>query len=93
MMPEIMEFLTRSAGMSYRNMLFALLFAVLLGVYIFFVYRIISKDSFSDNLTFHSNPEVIATFDIFEDPTYAVVNQFSLLNIYDFACNLVLSVS
>ncbi|MDO5457275.1 MAG: DUF4956 domain-containing protein [Atopococcus tabaci] len=46
MMPEIMEFLTRSAGMSYRNMLFALLFAVLLGVYIFFVYRIISKDSF-----------------------------------------------
>lgn len=46
MMPEIMEFLTRSAGMSYKNMLFALLFAVLLGVYIFFVYRIISKDSF-----------------------------------------------
>lgn len=46
MMPEIMEFLTRSAGMSYENMLFALLFAVLLGVYIFFVYRIISKDSF-----------------------------------------------
>lgn len=46
MMPEIMEFLTRSAGMSYENMLFALLFAVLLGIYIFFVYRIISKDSF-----------------------------------------------
>lgn len=46
MMPEIMEFLTRSAGMSYKNMLFALLFAVLLGVYIFFVYRVISKDSF-----------------------------------------------
>lgn len=46
MMPEIMEFLTRSAGMPYKNMLFALLFAVLLGVYIFFVYRIISKDSF-----------------------------------------------
>lgn len=35
MMPEIMEFLTRSAGMLYKNMLFALLFAVLLGVYIF----------------------------------------------------------
>lgn len=35
MMPEIMEFLTRSAGMPYKNMLFALLFAVLLGVYIF----------------------------------------------------------
>lgn len=46
MMPEIMEPLTRSAGMPYKNMLFALLFAVLLGVYIFFVYRIISKDSF-----------------------------------------------
>lgn len=46
MMPEIMEFLTRSAGMPYQNMLFSLLFAVLLGVYIFFVYRIISKDSF-----------------------------------------------
>ena len=32
--------------MSYRRMLFALLFATLLSLYIFFVYRMISKESF-----------------------------------------------
>jgi len=43
---DIVDFLTRSAGMSYRRMLFALLFATLLSLYIFFVYRMISKESF-----------------------------------------------
>lgn len=46
MVTEIFDFLTRSAGMSYRRMLFALLFATLLSIYIFFVYRMISKESF-----------------------------------------------
>lgn len=46
MINEVVDFLTRSAGMSYRRMLFALLFASLLGLYIFFVYRMVSKESF-----------------------------------------------
>lgn len=46
MVTEVFEFLTRSAGMSYKRMIFALLFATLLGMYIFFVYRMISKESF-----------------------------------------------
>ncbi|HLR91667.1 MAG TPA: DUF4956 domain-containing protein [Atopostipes sp.] len=46
MVTDIVDFLTRSAGMSYRRMLFALLFATLLSLYIFFVYRMISKESF-----------------------------------------------
>lgn len=46
MVTEIFEFLTRSAGMSYKRMIFALLFATLLSLYIFFVYRMISKESF-----------------------------------------------
>lgn len=46
MVNDITEFLTRSAGMSYKRMLFALLFATLLSVYIFFVYRMVSKESF-----------------------------------------------
>lgn len=46
MVNDIFEFLTRSAGMSYKRMLFALLFATLLSVYIFFVYRMVSKESF-----------------------------------------------
>lgn len=46
MVNDIFEFLTRSAGMSYKRMVFALLFATLLSVYIFFVYRMVSKESF-----------------------------------------------
>lgn len=46
MVTEIFDFLTRSAGMSYRRMLFSLAFATLLSLYIFFVYRMISKESF-----------------------------------------------
>lgn len=46
MVTEIFDFLTRSAGMSYRRMLFSLVFATLLSLYIFFVYRMISKESF-----------------------------------------------
>ncbi|SHF09116.1 hypothetical protein SAMN02745249_01791 [Atopostipes suicloacalis DSM 15692] len=46
MVTDIVDFLTRSAGMSYRRMLFALLFATLMSLYIFFVYRMISKESF-----------------------------------------------
>jgi len=46
MVTDVVDFLTRSAGMSYRRMLFSLLFATLLSIYIFFVYRIISKESF-----------------------------------------------
>lgn len=46
MVTEIFDFLTRSAGMSYGRMLFAILFATLLSIYIFFVYRVISKESF-----------------------------------------------
>ncbi len=46
MINEVVDFLTRSAGMSYQRMLFALLFASLLGLYIFFVYRMVSKESF-----------------------------------------------
>ena len=38
-------------------------------------------------------PPYIPKVNAQEYPTYAVVNPFSLLNIYDFACNLVLSVS
>lgn len=41
-----MDLLTRSAGMSYKRMLFALLFSTLLSIYIFIVYRTISKESF-----------------------------------------------
>lgn len=46
MVTEIFDFFTRSAGMSYRRMLFSILFATLLSLYIFFVYRMISKESF-----------------------------------------------
>lgn len=46
MVTEIFDFLTRSAGMSYRRMLFSLAFATFLSLYIFFVYRMISKESF-----------------------------------------------
>ena len=46
MVTEIFNFLTRSAGMSYKRMLFALFFATLLSLYIYFVYRTTSKESF-----------------------------------------------
>ena len=46
MVTEIIEFLTRSAGMSYKRMIFSLIFATLLSLYIFFVYRMTSKESF-----------------------------------------------
>lgn len=46
MVTETIDFLTRSAGMSYKRMAFSLLFATLLSVYIYFVYRMISKESF-----------------------------------------------
>lgn len=46
MINKVVDFLTRSAGMSYQRMIFALLFASLLGLYIFFVYRMVSKESF-----------------------------------------------
>ena len=41
-----MDLLTRSAGMAYKRMVFALLFSTLLSIYIFIVYRTISKESF-----------------------------------------------
>lgn len=46
MVEDIFGFLTRSAGMPYERMIFSLLFATLLSIYIFFVYRTISKESF-----------------------------------------------
>src|SRR5699024_8075078 len=46
MVTNIFDILTRSAGMSYKRMVFALLFATLLGMYIYFVYRTTSKESF-----------------------------------------------
>lgn len=46
MVNNVMDLLTRSAGMSYKRMLFALLFSTLLSIYIFIVYRTISKESF-----------------------------------------------
>lgn len=46
MVTNVTDFLTRSAGMSYKRMIFALLFASLLSLYIYFVYRMISKESF-----------------------------------------------
>lgn len=46
MINEVVNFLTRSEGMSYNRMAFSLLFASLMGLYIFFVYRMVSKESF-----------------------------------------------
>lgn len=46
MVTDIMDFLTRSAGMSYKRMAFSLLFATLISIYIYFVYRMVSKESF-----------------------------------------------
>lgn len=42
----MIEFLTRSAGMPYNRMVFSLVFATLMSLYIFFVYRTIAKESF-----------------------------------------------
>lgn len=46
MVEDILGFLTRSAGMPYERMIFSLIFATILSIYIFFVYRTISKESF-----------------------------------------------
>lgn len=46
MVSEAIDLLTRTAGMSYRRMIFALIFSTLLSLYIYVVYRTISKDSF-----------------------------------------------
>ena len=46
MVTEVFELLTRSAGMSYRRMIFALLFSTLLSLYIYIAYRTTSKESF-----------------------------------------------
>ena len=46
MVTETIEFFTRSAGMSYKRMIFSLIFATLLSLHIFFVYRMTSKESF-----------------------------------------------
>ncbi len=40
------SYFTRTAGMSYDRMVFALVFATVMGMYIFFIYRLISKESF-----------------------------------------------
>lgn len=46
MVNNALDLLTRTAGMSYKRMLFALLFSTLMSLYIFFVYRTTSKESF-----------------------------------------------
>lgn len=46
MVNNAIDLLTRTAGMSYKRMFFALLFSTLMSLYIFFVYRTISKESF-----------------------------------------------
>lgn len=46
MVSEAIDLLTRTAGMSYRRMIFSLIFSTLLSLYIYVVYRTISKDSF-----------------------------------------------
>ncbi len=46
MLTDVFDVLTRSAGMSYKRMLFALAFSTLLSIYIYFVYRTTSKESF-----------------------------------------------
>ena len=46
MVNNALDLLTRTAGMSYKRMLFALLFSALMSLYIFFVYRTTSKESF-----------------------------------------------
>lgn len=46
MVNNVFDLLTRSAGMSYSRMIFALLFSTILSVYIFIVYRTVSKESF-----------------------------------------------
>lgn len=46
MVNDMIGLLTRSAGMSYGRMIFALLFSTLFSLYIFFVYRTVSKESF-----------------------------------------------
>ena len=51
---ELAELLTFSAGLSYQRMIFALAVSSIISIYIFFVYRIITKSAFyskSYNLT------------------------------------------
>lgn len=43
---KVLDLLTQTAGMSYKRMLFALLFSSALSIYIFVVYRAMSKESF-----------------------------------------------
>ena len=43
---NILDMLTQTAGMSYKRMIFALLFATALSLYIFVIYRAMSKESF-----------------------------------------------
>ncbi len=46
MLEQIIEFMTNTAGMSYKRMLFALLFSTGLSLYIYIVYRGMAKQSF-----------------------------------------------
>ena len=54
MTADLIDLLTFSAGLSYQRMIVALLISIVLSIYIFFVYRIITKSAFyskSYNLT------------------------------------------
>lgn len=43
MTADLIDLLTFSAGLSYQRMIVALLISIVLSIYIFFVYRIITK--------------------------------------------------
>lgn len=43
---RLLELLTNTAGMSYNRMIFALALSALISIYIFFVYRVITKNAF-----------------------------------------------
>ena len=54
MTTDLIDLLTSSAGLSYQRMIIALMVSILLSIYIFFVYRLITKSAFyskSYNLT------------------------------------------
>ena len=54
MTKDLVELLTFSAGLSYQRMIIALLVSTAISIYIFFIYRVITKSSFyskSYNLT------------------------------------------
>ena len=46
MTQKIWDMLTQSAGLGYRSMLLALLASLVAGVYIFFIYRLLTKPTF-----------------------------------------------